>query len=263
MTRRDPVKLALGAWTGAVLLFLFAPLVIVAVFSVNDSMISRFPMSGLTLGWYRKLFGNAALHVALGNSLIIAFATVVVSCSLGILAAVGIHRYGGRLAGGLRAFSLTPMMVPRLVIGIALLSFYNLLQADLSLLTVIAGHVVMTIPYVILITSARLVGFDKSLEEAAWDLGASTFTTFREITIPFLRPAIVAAGLMSFTLSFDEVVVTFFTTGNDNTLPMIIWSMLRFGITPEVNAIATITVLISGLFAVVAELTLRRAQAET
>ncbi|WP_341912098.1 ABC transporter permease [Ferrovibrio terrae] len=260
MMRRDYVKLGLGIWTAVVLVFLFSPLVIVALFSFNDSTISRFPLSGFTLAWYRKLFSNAALHEALWNSLIIAFATVVVASSLGILAAVGIHRYGGRAAGSLRAFALTPMMVPRLIVGIALLTFYNLLQADLSLLTVIAGHIVMTMPYVILIASSRLVGFDKAMEEAAWDLGASTFTIFREITIPFLKPAIIAATLMSFTLSFDEVVVTFFTTGRDNTLPMIIWSMLRFGITPEVNAIATITVLVSGAFAVIAELSLRQAQ---
>ena len=257
---RDPAKLALGIWTTLVLLFLFAPLVVVALFSFNDSTISRFPLSGFTLSWYGKLFGDGSLREALGNSLIIAFATVVISSSLGVLAAVGIHRYGGKWSGALRSFSLTPMMVPRLIVGIALLTFYNLLQADLSLLTVITGHVVMTMPYVILISSARLVGFDKALEEAAWDLGASTLTIFREITIPFLKPAIVAAALMSFTLSFDEVVLTFFTTGNENTLPMVIWSKLRFGITPEVNAIATITVIVSGAFAVIAELYLRRAQ---
>lgn len=259
--RRDPARYILGAWTGLILLFLFAPLFVVAIFSFNDSTISRFPLSGFTLGWYRKLFEDQSIHEALRNSLVIALATVVCSCILGILAAVGIHRYGGRFASALRALSLTPMMVPRLIIGIALLTFYNLLGADLSLLTVIAGHIVMTMPYVILITMARLVGFDRSLEEAAWDLGASTFTVFREITLPFLRPAIVAASLMSFTLSFDEVVVTFFTTGNDNTLPMIIWSKLRFGITPEVNAIATITIVVSALFAVIAEISLRRAQA--
>lgn len=258
--RRDVVKIALGIWTGIVLLFLFAPLIIVAIFSFNNSTISRFPMSGFTLSWYGKLFDDGMLHEALWNSLIIAFSTVVVSCSLGILVAVGIHRHGGRVANGLRAFSLTPMMVPRLVIGIALLTFYNLVQFDLSLLTVIAGHIVMTMPYVILIALARLVGFERTLEEAAWDLGASTFTIFWEIIVPFLKPAIIAAALMSFTLSFDEVVVTFFTTGRENTLPMMIWSKLRFGITPEINAIATITVVISGLFAVIAELTLRRAQ---
>ncbi len=258
--RRDVVKIVLGIWTGLVLLFLFAPLIVVAIFSFNTSTISRFPLSGFTLSWYGKLFNDGMLHDAIVNSLIIAFCTVAVSCTLGILVAVGIHRYGGRFASGLRAFSLTPMMVPRLVIGIALLTFYNLIQIDLSLFTVIAGHIVMTMPYVILIALARLVGFEKTLEEAAWDLGASTSTIFWEIMVPFLKPAIIAAGLMSFTLSFDEVVVTFFTTGRENTLPMMIWSKLRFGITPEINAIATITVVISGLFAVIAEMTLRRAQ---
>jgi spermidine/putrescine transport system permease protein len=258
--RRDVVKIALGIWTGLVLLFLFAPLIVVAIFSFNTSTISRFPLSGFTLSWYSKLFNDGMLREALWHSLIIAFSTVVVSCSLGILVAVGIHRHGGRMANGLRAFCLMPMMVPRLVVGIALLTFYNLIQFDLSLLTVIAGHIVMTMPYVILIALARLVGFERTLEEAAWDLGAGTFTIFREIIVPFLKPAIIAAALMSFTLSFDEVVVTFFTTGRENTLPMMIWSKLRFGITPEINAIATITVVISGLFAVIAELTLRRAR---
>ncbi|MCW5751890.1 MAG: ABC transporter permease [Alphaproteobacteria bacterium] len=258
--RRDPVKPFLAAWTVLVLLFLFAPLFVVALFSFNESSISRFPIRGFTLAWYQKLFANTALHEALWNSLIVAIATVAISTALGIGAAVGIHRYGGRYGGALRSFSLTPMMVPRLIIGIALLTFYNLFQTNLSLLTVIAGHVVMTLPYVILIASARLVGFDKSMEEAAWDLGAGTFTIFREVTLPFLKPAVVAAALMSFTLSFDEVVVTFFTTGNDNTLPMMIWSMLRFGITPEVNSIATLTIVASGAFALVAEMSLRRAQ---
>lgn len=258
--RPDPAKLLLAAWTTLVLLFLFAPLAIVALFSFNASAISRFPMAGLTLGWYRELFHDAAIREGLWNSLIIGFATVVLSTSFGVMAAVGIHRQGGRAAAVLRSFSLTPMMVPRLIVGIALLTFYNMLQVDLSLLTVIAGHVVMTLPYVILIASARLVGFSRTLEEAAWDLGAGTFTIFREIMVPFLKPAIIASALMSFTLSFDEVVVTFFTTGSENTLPMIIWSKLRFAITPEINAIATLTVIVSGAFALTAELYLRKAQ---
>lgn len=260
--KRDPVKLALGAWTALVVAFLFAPLIIVAIFSVNDSMISRFPIKGITFAWYGKLLADTALREALANSLIVAGATVVLSCGLGVSAAVGIHGRAPRVGEALRAFGLLPMMVPRLILGIALLTFYNLIQFDLSLLTVIGGHVVMTLPYVILIANARLVGFDRSLEEAAWDLGASPFTIFREILVPFLKPAIVAAALMSFTLSFDEVVVTFFTTGRENTLPMIIWSKLRFGITPELNAIATLTVVISGALAVIAETYLRRAQHE-
>jgi len=150
--------------------------------------------------------------------------------------------------------------VPRLILGIALLTFFNLFQAHLSLATVVFGHVVFTLPYVVLIVSARLVGFNPALEEAARDLGAGTFTVFWRIVLPLLRPAIVGGALLSFTLSFDEVVVTFFTTGTDNTLPMMIWSMLRFGITPEINAVATFTILISGLAAVTAELMIRRSQ---
>ena len=260
MIRRDPVRTVLGAWTGMVLAFLFAPLFVVMLFSFNDSAISRFPLSGFTLRWYGALAANGALHGALANSLVVAAVSVVLAVTLGVLAAVGIHHTGGRLAAGLRSFSLTPMMVPRLVIGIALLTFYDLVRLELSLATVVVGHVVMTMPYVILIASARLAGFDRSIEEAAWDLGAGRFTVFREITVPLLKPALVAGALMAFTLSFDEVVVTFFTTGRENTLPMVIWSMLRFGLTPEVNAVATISTLLTAAFAVVAELSLRRAQ---
>lgn len=258
-TRRDLASFALGLWTALVLIFLFAPLVVVVVFSFNDSPISRFPLSGFTLAWYARLLENETLHQALANSLVVAVATVVVTLTLGTLGAVGIHRYGGRWSAVLRSASLTPMMVPRLIVGIALLTFYNFLGADLSLATVIAGHVVMTLPYVILIASARLAGVDRSIEEAAWDLGAGPFRTLWEVTVPLLKPAIVAAALMSFTLSFDEVIVTFFTTGRENTLPMVIWSMLRFGLTPEVNAIATLTLAVSGMFAIAGEVSLRRA----
>jgi spermidine/putrescine transport system permease protein len=160
----------------------------------------------------------------------------------------------------LRSASSVPMMVPHLILGIALLSFFNIVEADLSLLTVIAGHSIVAFPYVFLIISARLVGFDPSVEEAARDLGASTLTIFLEITLPLLAPAILAAALISFTLSFDEVVVTFFTTGTDNTLPMMIWSMLRFGITPEINAIATLTIVVSCVMAGLAEIAIRRAR---
>lgn len=258
--RPDPVRAMLAVWAGLVLAFLFAPLFVVALFSFNDSTISRFPLAGFTLRWYEALLRNRGLHEAIGNSLIVAGATVVAAVPLGVMAAVGIHRSQGRWAALLRSFALTPMMVPRLILGIALLTFYNLIRLDLSLATVMASHVVMTLPYVILIASARLAGLDRSIDEAAWDLGAGTFTVFREITLPFLRPAVIAAALMAFTLSFDEVVVTFFTTGRENTLPMVIWSMLRFGLTPEVNAIATLTTVSSVAFAVVAEASLRRAQ---
>lgn len=258
MTVRLSSKPLLGAWTATVLLFLFAPLFLVMLFSFNAADISVFPIKGLTLAWYERLAGNADFHAALLNSLLVAAATVAIATTLGVLAANGVHRYAPRWKTALRSGAGLPMMVPHLILAIALLSSYNLLKIDLSLLTVILGHSIVAFPYVFLIVSARLVGFDPALEEAARDLGAGTWTVFREITLPLLTPAIFAGALISFTLSFDEVVVTFFTTGTDNTLPMVIWSMLRVGITPEINAIATLTIVVSGVAACIAEIVMRR-----
>ena len=258
--RRNSSTILLGAWTALVLLFLFAPLFMVAIFSFNDGSISVFPIRAFTLRWYETLFANTAFHAALVNSLMVAAATVVIATSLGIAAAIGVHRYAPRLRTALRSGASLPMMVPHLILAIALLGFYNLLLIDLSLTTVILGHSVVAFPYVFLIISARMVGFDPSLEEAARDLGAGTARILWEITLPLLAPAILTAALISFTLSFDEVVVTFFTTGTDNTLPMLIWSMLRVGITPEINAIATLTVIVSCAMAGVAEVIVRRSR---
>lgn len=260
MTMRTPTTPLLALWTALVLLFLFAPLFLVMLFSFNDGDISIFPIKGFTLGWYARLAGNADFHAALVNSLLVAAATVAIATTLGVLAANGVHRYAPRWKTTLRSGAGLPMMVPHLILAIALLSSYNLLQIDLSLLTVICGHSIVAFPYAFLIVSARLVGFDPALEEAARDLGAGTWTVFREITLPLLAPAIFAGALISFTLSFDEVVVTFFTTGTDNTLPMVIWSMLRVGITPEINAIATLTIVVSCAMAGVAEIVMRRAR---
>lgn len=260
MKARDLAGTLLGVWTALVILFLFAPLILVALFSFNSSEISVFPIRSFTLRWYERLADNADFRTALANSLIVAGATVVIATILGLAAATGAHRYAPRLRGVLKSGASLPMMVPHLILGIALLGFYNLAQVDLSLVTVIMGHSVVAFPYVFLIVSARLVGFDSSLEEAARDLGAGPARIFWEITLPLLAPAILTAALISFTLSFDEVVVTFFTTGTDNTLPMVIWSMLRVGITPEINAIATLTVVVSCMMAGVAEIIVRRSK---
>jgi len=263
VSRGDRLTHAVFAtWTALTLLFLFAPLFVVVVFSFNESEISTLPIRAWTLKWYGSLFRNPQIQDAIVNSLIVAGFTVVLATALGVAAANGIHRYARRTKVAARALAVMPMMVPRLILGIALLTFYNLLNADLSLVTVIFGHVVIALPYVVLIVSARLIGFDIALEEAARDLGAGTFTVFREITLPLLRPAIVGSALISFTLSFDEVVVTFFTTGNENTLPMMLWSMLRFGLTPELNAIATLTLVVSMALALIAEVSIRKAQSD-
>ena len=255
--RRLPSTPLLALWTALVLLFLFAPLFLVVLFSFNTSEISIFPIRGVTFAWYRKLAANDTFRAALITSLVVGATTVVLATALGVAMATGVHRYGGRLRLVLRGVSGLPMMVPHLILGIALLSFYNVVQIDLSLLTVIIGHSIVAFPYVFLIVSARLVGFDPSIEEAARDLGAGTLTIFREITLPLLAPAILAR--VDGRRSIGEMV-TFFTTGTDNTLPMMIWSMLRFGITPEINAIATLTIVVSCVMAGIAEIAIRRAR---
>jgi spermidine/putrescine transport system permease protein len=251
----------LAGWTALVLLFLFSPLVVIVVFSVNDSAISNLPMKGFTTKWYAQLLTDEPLQQALLNTLKVAFVAVILGPTLGTLAAVGINRYTVRLRSALNSLVMLPIMIPRLILGIALLNCYTFFNIDLSLVTVIFGHVVITMPFVIMIVTARLLGFDKHLEEAALDLGASRWIVFKEITLPLLKPAIIGGALISFTLSFDDVVVALFTTGTENTLPMYIWAMLSFGISPKLNALATITLLVSMAVAFTAEMMIRRADA--
>lgn len=249
---------ALAAWFWLVIIFLFFPLIVVMVFSFNDSQIAVLPLRGFTTRWYASLLANKQILSALGNSLIVAAVTVVVSLLLGVSLAIGIDRHLRRTRKAVLAFTTAPMILPRLVLGVALLTFLNALDARLSLVTIALGHSLIGIPYVVLIVTARLQGTDRRLEEAAWDLGASHWMILRTVTLPLIAPAIVAGALIAFTLSFDDVVVAFFTTGVDNTLPMMIWAMLRFGITPELNALATVTLVFSAATAAIAEVTIRR-----
>lgn len=257
MHRFDTGRLLLGIWFWTVIFFLFAPLFVVVLFSFNTSQISVLPLQGFTFGWYGKLFENAQIGEALINSLFVAAFTVAISVVLGVTVAIGLSRHQGRASNALLAFAAAPMILPRLILGVSLLTFIDALGVRLSLGTVMIGHSLIGIPYVILIVNARLASFDHRLEEAARDLGAGFFTVIRTITLPIIRPAVLAAALISFTLSFDDVVVAFFTTGVENTLPMLLWGLLRYGITPEVNALASVTLLVSGITAVVAELMLR------
>jgi spermidine/putrescine transport system permease protein len=247
----------LAAWTALVVLFLLLPLAVIVAFSFNDSDFPALPIRSLTLKWYARFFASDELVQSLWNSLFVAITTTLLATCFGTLAAIGLARSGARTQQVLRPVLSTPMMTPRLVVGIALLSMYNLLTIDLSLWTVIVGHTVVAVPYVTLVVSARLIGLDPRIEEAAFDLGASRGRVIIDILLPLLRPAIVGSALIAFTLSFDEVVITFFTTGTENTLPTTIWAMLRFGITPEINAVSTLTMLATVGIALAAEAMLR------
>jgi spermidine/putrescine transport system permease protein len=239
-------------------LFLYVPVILLAAFSFNQSKAGTLPFTGLTLHWYQDLFRDYLVIDAFKNSLLVAGVTAVLATAIGTSAAFPLVRSQFRLKETLRVVFLLPMMLPGLLIGVALLIFFSsLLGVSLSLWTVIAGHVVLTTPFVILVVTARLLDFDQKLEWAAADLGANPAQTFRLITLPIIMPGVIAGALFAFTLSLDEFVVTLFTIGSQSTLPMYIFSQVKFGVTPKVNALATLLLLgsITLLFTVFATLT--------
>lgn len=228
---------------GVVYAFLYLPILVVVVMSFNASK-NLFVWRGFSMDWYGSLFRNAAMMEGLRNTLIIASLVTIISCVLGTLFAVGIHRY---TKGGLiRAFATAPALLPDLLLGIGLLSFFSIVSFTLGIHSVVIAHSVFASAFVTAIVLSRIAGLDPSLEEASRDLGASPGRTFFKVTLPQLSPAIIAGGLLAFTLSLDEFVIAYFTAAPTTpTLPIVIYSTVRFGVTPEVNALAALLLLIS------------------
>lgn len=236
---------ALGAAAACVVAFLYLPIVVLIVFSFNDNQVTTLPLRAFTLHWYESAFANQDLLRALGNSLYVAVAATLICVAFGVPAAIALDRveFPGKTV--FRRAVLLPLVLPGLITGISMLNLFRVVGFDLSLKTVILGHGTALISVVVTQVFARLQRFNRRLEEASDDLGARPWQTFRFITLPNIRSAIVGSALISFTLSFDEIPVTFFLTGRENTLPMYIYSTLRRGITPEINAIGTIIVVVS------------------
>jgi spermidine/putrescine transport system permease protein len=230
---------------GATLVFLYLPIVFLVLFSFEQADTPGFPITGLTLHWYEKMLTDSAIHSALFNSVLVAVIVAILATTIGTMAAFPLVRGGIRFAGAARILFTLPIMIPGVLIGLGLLVFITLLGIKLGLHTVIAGHLVFTTPFVVLIVAARLQGFDRRLEWAAADLGASNRQTLRHIVLPLIAPAIVAGALLSVTLSIDEFVVTFFTIGPQLTLPLFIITQIKFGVTPEVNALATVILIVT------------------
>lgn len=230
---------------GATLVFLYLPIVFLVLFSFEQADTPGFPITGLTLHWYEKMLTDSAIHSALFNSVLVAVIVAILATTIGTMAAFPLVRGGIRFAGAARILFTLPIMIPGVLIGLGLLVFITLLGIKLGLHTVIAGHLVFTTPFVVLIVAARLQGFDRRLEWAAADLGASNRETLRHIVLPLIAPAIVAGALLSVTLSIDEFVVTFFTIGPQLTLPLFIITQIKFGVTPEVNALATVILVVT------------------
>src|SRR3984893_1509940 len=220
--------------------FLYLPIAFLVLFSFNDNIIPSLPFRGFTLQWYRELGFDFGLHDALYNSLVIASITTVTSTVIGTLAAFPLVPSTFALKRAAQAMMIVPMVIPHFLMGVALLLFFAFVHLPLSRLTVVLGHVVFTVPFAILIVSTRLYGFDRSLERAAGDLGATPARVFWHVTLPLILPGVMGAALFVFTLSMDEFLITFFVSGQKGTLTMYIWSLLKDGIAPRVNALASV-----------------------
>lgn len=240
MRRLDLPTLFVGAAAAFVLAFIYLPMVVVVVYSFNPDAVNVFPMRGVSLRWYRMLLEDEQLIAALRISVLVAMGGTSIGLLLGIPGAIALarHEFPGKRI--LERVVLLPLTLPGIVTGVAMLSFFPLIGVPVSLFAVLIGHGTFLIAITLTQVYARLKRLDPSLEEASADLGAPPLTTFRRVILPNIKTAIIGSALLSFTLSLDEIPVTFFLIAGDNTLPIQIWAMMRRGISPEVNAISTL-----------------------
>jgi len=215
------------------------------MFSFNKSKLNAV-WTGFTFEWYAKLWSNTEVLEAAKITIIVAIVSTIVSTILGTLVSVGMYKYHFKGKSMLDGMLYIPLVMSEIVMGIALLAFFSMVKMPLGIWTLIVSHITFCIPYVVVVVRARLKGFDRSVEEAAMDLGASEWQTFRLITLPIIGPAIVASALLSFTISLDDVIVSFFVAGpGSTTLPLQIFSMVRYGVTPEINALSTLMLVVT------------------
>ena len=234
-----------GLWAAAlaVYAFLYLPLAIVVAYSFNDSRLNA-EWVGFTWHWYQVLLNDEDMLIAAGNSLFIALVSSLIATVLGTMAGIAIHRYDFRL---LNFMVLAPVAMPEILLGVSLLLFFiQVLNFTLGMLSIVLAHITFSIGFVAIVVRVALAGLDASIFEAARDLGASPWQTFRHVTFPLILPGVIAGGLMAFTLSIDDFVITFFTAGvGVQTLPLRIYSMIKIAVTPEVNAVSTLLMLLT------------------
>ena len=245
---RSPV---LAAYAAVVFAFIYLPIVVLVVYSFNREGVGGFPPRHITFDWYRQLFADSAIWDSVGNSLIVAAGSVVLSLVLGLLAALALDRATFPGKALFRRLVLLPLILPGIITGLSMLMFAVFAGFQRSLTLVFFGHGTALISVATTEIFAGLQKMDRRQEEASLDLGATPWRTFWLVTLPNLRLSLIAAGLLIFTLSMDEIAVTFFLIGSDNTLPLEIWGRLRRGITPEINAISTLILAASVVLIVV------------
>lgn len=248
----------LGVWMGFVLLFFYLPIAVLVLFSFNESKLN-IVWTGFTLDWYGSLWHDTVLVRALQNSLIVAVFTTLISLVLGTAGAWLLHRYRYRAASLLETLAFLPMIVPEVILGVSLLILFVTIGVQLGYTTIVISHVTFCFPFVMASVQARLSGLDPALEEAALDLGATPMQAFTKVLVPYLMPAIVSGGLMSFTLSLDELIVTYFTaSAGTRTLPLEIFGRVKKGLDPSLNAISTVFIVVTVLALVITEVVRRR-----
>jgi len=226
-------------------IFLFLPIAIVVLFSFNTSK-RNIVFEGFTFEWYGKLFQNDALLQAYGNTLIVGFSSTIISTIIGTLASYGMSKYKFKGKGIIDTLLYIPVVIPEIVLGISLLAIFNLSQIPMGILTLIIAHATFSIPFVVFTVNARFAGFDRSVEEAAMDLGAGRIRTFFTVTLPIVMPGVIAGAFLAFTLSIDDIIISFFTTGpGSNTFPLKVMELTKTGVTPDVYALSTIILVIT------------------
>ena len=254
----------LPAYAVLYIAFLYLPVLLLPIFSINTSAVPKFPLSGYTLKWYQELPRTQALLDATWNSLVVGVSASLLATVLGICAARAITRYrfpGRRPISGL---IMAPLVLPEIIVAVSLLLVMLRMGLSLSLFTVVLGHVLICIPYSVTVLTSGFEGFDRSLEEASADLGETAFGTFRRVTLPMVAPAIISSLLVSFTISLDDFIMAFFLAGTEATLPIYIWGQLRFAAKlPGVLALGTLLLVASFILLTVSEIFRRRAERRT
>lgn len=249
----------LAVYAVAYMVFLYAPVILLPMFAFNDATVISFPLTGFTAKWFDVLWQTEALHGAVRNSLVVGLSAASLSTVLGACAARAAARYRFPLKRGIMSFIMLPLVLPEIIVAVALLVLLMQLGMPLSLVTVVLGHVLICTPFAIAILSSAFQGLDQSLEEASFDLGETRWGTFRRVILPLVMPGVISSLLITFTISLDEFIIAFFLTGTEVTLPVYIWSQLRFpGKLPSVMALGTILLALSVLLLILAEWFRRR-----
>lgn len=229
-----------GIYLGIILFLMYLPIGFVILYSFNDSKLT-VSWKGFSLRWYEALFQNEGMIKALGNSLILGVLSCLAAAVIGTLGAVGMSKIHWKSKGILEYVSILPLMIPEIILGMVFLAFFSLLNLPFGMVTLLLAHTVFCVPYILMEVKARLVGMDKSLEEAALDLGATPVRTFFDITLPLIMPAVWSGSLLAFAMSMDDVVISVFVNGpRMSTLPIKVYTQLKTGVTPEINALCTL-----------------------